>query len=179
MKLKVGISGLFIIFVLMFFSCSDESTTSVPIVCTCQECEYIVEITPSEFEQIVFDLTNIEREKEGLPALTWNLTLASAARRHSKDLMLNNYFEHTGLNGTTPRQRMERAGITNITASAENIAAGHATPESVVADWMTSPGHRANILRTNVTHLGVGFVERPEGSSAQYKTYWTQKFCAF
>jgi len=135
--------------------------------------------TPNAFETKVLELTNIERANNGLPALTWNNTLASAARDHSKDMMQSNTLSHTGSDGSTLRQRVERTGISNWSSLAENVAAGQATPEAVVTSWMNSSGHRANILNANLTHLGVGFVERPEGATATYKTYWTQKFCAF
>jgi uncharacterized protein YkwD len=129
-----------------------------------------------QFELRVFELTNIERAKHGLRPLIWHETLAAAARIHSEDMMRNNFLGHTGSDGSTVRQRIERAGVTNANSWSENCAAGQRSPEAVVQSWMNSPGHRANILSENSTHLGVGFVQRPEGSRANAATYWTQKF---
>ena len=128
------------------------------------------------FERQVFDLTNIERENYGLPPLIWHNTLAIAARDHAIDLEQNNIRGHVGSDGSTVRERIEREGLTGMRGWSENAAYGQRTPEAVVAAWMNSPGHRANILRENSTHLGVGFHERPEGSTAQFATYWVQKF---
>ena len=140
------------------------------------------ELTPSEiraFELRVFELTNIERANHGLPPLTWHDTLSVSARGHSEDLMRNNMTGHTGSDGSVVRERIERAGLTNTRYRAENCAYGQRTPEAAVASWMNSPGHRANILSESPTHLGVGLVQRAEGVTAQYATYWTQNFCAF
>jgi len=141
-----------------------------------------LELTSSDiraFELRVLELTNIERANQGLPPLVWHETLAEAARRHSEDMMRTNRLSHTGSDGSTVTQRIERAGITNWRYNAENVAQGQRTPEEVVDSWMRSPGHRANILNTTSTHLGVGFVQRLEGSNADFGFYWTQKFCAF
>lgn len=117
-------------------------------------------------ERRVFELTNQEREANGLSALTWNDDLANVARAHSKDMADNNFFDHTNLKGKSPFDRMKEYGI-RYRAAAENIAYGYTTPESVVEAWMDSQGHRENILNPNLTELGVGV----------YGTYWTQNFC--
>jgi len=136
------------------------------------------------FEQRVFELTNIERVTRGLPPLIRHELLAVAARAHSLDMMRNNLGSHTGSghtgsDGSTARQRMVRAGITNGSFYGENISYGSSTPEDVVEGWMNSPGHRENILDTDFTHLGVGLTWRPEGSSARFNIYVVQNFCAF
>jgi len=179
MKLKVYFLGFLMIFLLVFFSCDldDDDLCKCaddPNNCICVNCECV-----TTFEIKVFKLTNIERTNNGLSPLIWHNTLALAAHGHSMDMMLNNFMSHTGSDESNVGQRIERAGITNWKNWAENVAAGYTTPEAVVAGWMNSPGHRANILNTNVTHLGVGYVPRPQGSTADYATYWTQKFCAF
>ena len=55
----------------------------------------------------------------------------------------------------------------------ENIAAGSATPETVVKQWMNSPGHRANILNSDYEELGVGYAYK---SGSEYGHYWVQMF---
>ena len=132
-----------------------------------------------EFELSVLGLTNLERASYGLPPLVWHETLASIAREHSADMQNNNFIGHIGSDGSTLGERVERGGITNWIHVSENVARGQLTPGEVVKAWMNSPGHRANILYENSTHLGVGLVEWPEGSSADISTSWTQKFLRF
>lgn len=62
---------------------------------------------------------------------------------------------------------MKALGI-KYSAAGENIAMGQKTPEEVVKGWMNSPGHRANIMSTSFTHIGVGY--------AANGNYWTQQF---
>ena len=167
-KFKLNLAALFAICLLLFSACDffgDDETQPV--------------IVWTEFERRVFELTNVERVNHGLSPLLWHDNLAVAARGHSKDLMDNNMTGHVGSDGSTVGQRIERAGVTNMRRWAENCAYGYRTPEDVVAAWMGSSGHRANILNANLTHLGVGVFMRPEGSSARYISYWTQVFCAF
>jgi len=171
MKLKTAFPCFLLIFVLIFSACEFFNFNF--------DDEDEDKFVPNAFELEVFRLTNIERAEAGLPILIWHDTLALAARKHSEDLMLNNMTRHTGSDGSTVRQRMERAGLTSLRVTAENCAYGYSTPQAVVTGWMNSPGHKDNILRTTVTHLGVGFVPRPQGYSATYSTYWTQKFCSF
>ena len=126
----------------------------------------------ADFESEVIDLVNIERDAEGLPPLSYDASLASAARGHSEDMGLQDYFSHTGLDGRTPCGRMTDAGY-NWNYCGENIAAGQPTPEDVIDTWMTSPGHRANILNPNFCDIGVGYAYV---ASSTYGHYWTQNF---
>lgn len=121
----------------------------------------------SQYEQQVVDLTNQERAKQGLPALKVDLTLGKVARQKSSDMQKNNYFSHTSPTYGSPFDMMKKFGVTYRTAG-ENIAKGQRTPQEVVNAWMNSSGHRANILSSNFTHIGVGYVA--EGN------YWTQQF---
>jgi uncharacterized protein YkwD len=59
--------------------------------------------------------------------------------------------------------------------AAENIAAGQSTAAAVMAAWMASPGHQANIVDCRFTEIGVGLVNRP---GTPYGVYWTQEFGA-
>ena len=126
----------------------------------------------SSDEAEVLRLVNIERAKVGCKALKADATLAAVARAHSKDMAVNGYFDHNSQDGTTPFQRMSKAGYT-YSYAAENIAAGQQTPASVMGSWMNSAGHKANILNCNLTELGVG-VWTQKGSP--YGIYWTQDF---
>ncbi|MCL1914045.1 MAG: CAP domain-containing protein [Eubacteriaceae bacterium] len=121
--------------------------------------------TNNDFAREVFRLTNIERANNGLRALIWDDRLASAAQKHSADMARNNNMSHTGSDGSSMDQRISREGF-SWSYCGENVAWNQRTPQEVVQAWMNSPGHRANILSSNFTHLGVGFDSY----------YWTQNF---
>jgi uncharacterized protein YkwD len=93
--------------------------------------------------------------------------LQRAARLHSHDMFERDYFSHTNPDGEGPKERMDRAGYEGRTWG-ENIAGGSSTPEAVMAIWMGSAGHCANIMRTSFEEIGVGVYERR----------WTLKFGA-
>jgi uncharacterized protein YkwD len=82
-------------------------------------------------------------------------------------MAVNHYFSHNSPTYGSPFEMMRKFGI-SYTAAGENIAKGQRTPQEVVAAWMNSAGHRANILNKNYTHIGVGFEENGY--------IWTQQF---
>lgn len=123
---------------------------------------------PSPVRQVV-DLVNAERAARGLPAMAIDSRLELAAQRHSQDQAAMRRMSHTGSDGSTFVQRIDRVGFPWRSA-AENVAYGYATPSSVMAAWMNSPGHRQNILSSN-THIGVGLAYGSDGLP-----YWTQLF---
>ncbi|WP_426567607.1 CAP domain-containing protein [Streptomyces canus] len=123
-------------------------------------------------EADVVDLTNRERARAGLRPLAVDPLLAAAARAHSEDMVARSFYSHTSPDGSRPWDRAAAAGSTRRTIG-ENIACGQRSPAEVVEGWMNSPGHRANILKADFTHIGVGFAGGgPAG------TYWTQLFGA-
>jgi len=130
----------------------------------------------SAFVDQVLTLTNQFRAQNGLAALKANLELNAAAQGHSEDMANQDYFDHTGKNGSLPWDRAKVVGYEARTMG-ENIAAGQTTPESVVQGWINSPGHRANLLNANFTELGVGYfyLENDTGL-VNYSRYWTQLF---
>ncbi|MBQ9521994.1 MAG: serine protease [Oscillospiraceae bacterium] len=121
----------------------------------------------SAYETEVVRLVNVERARYGLSALAADAELSNVARLKSKDMRQKGYFSHESPTYGTPFQMMKSFGITYRTAG-ENIAYGYSTPEAVVTAWMNSDGHRANILNSSYTRLGVGYVA--DGH------YWTQMF---
>jgi uncharacterized protein YkwD len=98
--------------------------------------------------------------------------LREAARCHSLDMAVNDYFSHDSLDGRSPWDRMAEAGYTG-TAYAENVAAGFSSPSSVLSGWLSSPGHCANIMNPTVNEIGVGFGFDRDSS---FRNYWTQTF---
>ena len=122
------------------------------------------------YEQKVAELVNIERQKAGLSALTFDSAISNVARAKSKDMAANNYFAHQSPTYGSAGDMLRQFGI-NWSAWGENIASGQRTPESVVTAWMNSSGHRANILSTNFSKIGVGYAVNSNGTP-----YWTQIF---
>jgi uncharacterized protein YkwD len=130
---------------------------------------------PPTFEEQVITLTNLERAKvANCPALNHNLQLAAAAEIHSLDMANQNYFGHIGSDGSTSSSRAIAAGY--MLSVGENIAAGQTTPESVMNAWMSSAGHRANILNCSYRSIGLGYVSDPNDTFGPYRHYWTQMF---
>lgn len=122
-------------------------------------------MTQEEWDVLRF--TNIERSKEGLTLLVTFDTLKKAAKIRAKELSV--LFEHTRPNGTHADTTLDELGYKRgyeYIRFAENIALGEGTAEEVVQAWMDSPGHRANILRAELRHLGVG----------KYGSGWAQVF---
>jgi uncharacterized protein YkwD len=137
---------------------------------------------PRELERRIFQLTNEARHKDGLPSLDWDSSLAVKAREKSDDMLKNEYFSHTSPDGKTLKDRLQEekpASIRNISRIGENIYVGARLDYStdiktqarlIVDGWMTSPGHRRNILDPQYTDLGVGVAARDK------KCYATQVF---
>ncbi|HEY1016990.1 MAG TPA: CAP domain-containing protein [Herpetosiphonaceae bacterium] len=139
----------------------------------------VVTIAPppaASFPAQVIALTNQRRAAAGCRALNHSLELSAAASHHSQDMADHDFFSHTGSDGSTPEQRAAAAGYPGFLFGAENVAAGQATPEQVVAAWMASPGHRANILNCQFRAIGVGYAYDPADRFGPYHHYWTQAF---
>lgn len=122
------------------------------------------------YEQKVVELVNIERQKNGLAPLKMDSAISNVARTKSKDMATNNYFAHQSPTYGSAGNMLTQFGI-NWSAWGENIAYGQRTPEAVVTAWMNSSGHRANILNTTFTKIGVGYATKADGTP-----YWTQMF---
>ncbi|KAI9020593.1 CAP domain-containing protein [Hyaloraphidium curvatum] len=99
-------------------------------------------------------LTNLERQKAGLAPLHLSPELQAAAQVHSDDMAAGGFMSHTGSDGSSPWDRFARFGFTDLRTGGENVAAGQTTEEQVMASWMGSPGHRANILSADFTFFG-------------------------
>ena len=111
--------------------------------------------------QSVVNQVNRERAARGLSALRIDPALTAAAQIRAKEIVQK--FSHTRPDGT-------RWSTVSSVAYGENIAKGQRTADKVMAAWMTSSGHRANILRTSYGSIGVACVK----SGGVY--YWVQLF---
>ncbi|CAH2574454.1 hypothetical protein PRNO82_03814 [Planktothrix rubescens] len=131
---------------------------------------------PSDFVQQVLNLTNDFRSQNGLRPLTLNTKLNAAAQEQSQDMAQQDFFNHIGLDGSTPATRAQDQGYT-FSFIGENIGAGYQTPEEVVQGWIDSPGHRENLLNPNYAEIGIGYfyLENDTGFE-NWNHYWTQVF---
>jgi uncharacterized protein YkwD len=91
--------------------------------------------------------------------------LRCAARLHSQDMAVRDYFDHTNPDGQSPWDRVDLTDYSG-NASGENIAQGYPDPAAVMDGWMSSPGHCSNIMNPDNTELGVGY----HGD----ESHWTQ-----
>ena len=102
-------------------------------------------------------LTNKEREANGVGSLTINAQLSQAAAQKAEDMLKNDYWAHNSPSGTTPWVFIKNSGY-NYVYAGENLAKGFSTSQEVVAAWMASPSHRANMLSSNYKDVGFAVV---------------------
>jgi len=112
-------------------------------------------------ERLLFDALNRERASLGLSMLYWDDSLASAARQHAERMAQRNMLSHQ-LPGE-PDLRMRAAGAgARYSVIAENVAVGP-DPAVIHSEWMHSPGHRANILSSQLSVVGIAVVQGSVG----------------
>lgn len=128
------------------------------------------ETDTSRYAEEVLELVNVERSKVGARPLRLSGDLQYAASIRAKEL--TQVFSHDRPDGSSCFTVVGDAGYSTL---GENIAAGSATPEAVVRQWMNSPGHKANILNSAFRELGVGYCFDSNGVGG-YKHYWVQIF---
>ena len=110
----------------------------------------------------ILDLVNAQRAAAGLPGLTWNDTLTNSAKIRSTEIVVK--WAHTRPDGSawyTAGSQMEMG---------ENLAFGQTSTQQVIDEWMASPGHAENILRSTFSQMGVSCYY----CNGTY--YWAQHF---
>ncbi|CAI5715419.1 unnamed protein product [Hyaloperonospora brassicae] len=117
---------------------------------------------------------NSERVARGLSKLCMNKKLQHAAQLHARDMATKGFLSHTGSNNSTVSGRVKAAAY-RWTYVAENVAAGQTTVADVVASWMNSKEHRANILSPDARMFECGYAYSPR---SKHKHYWTQNFAS-
>lgn len=128
----------------------------------------------------VLSAVNAARAKAGCAPLRMNPKLAAAAKSHARAMAEQNFFAHSGKDGSRLPGRITRQGY-DYQSAAENIAAGQDSPREVVQDWLQSSGHRKNILDCKLSETGIAVVyqadDRPiRGSRTPLRYYWVQVF---
>ena len=122
-----------------------------------------------DLEAEMLSLVNQERVKDGLQPVKADPEMTTVARMHSRDMFAKGYFAHLNLEGKTPFDRIQDAGV-QYKAAGENLALA---PTLAIAHngLMNSPGHRANILRKDFGRLGIGILD-----GGRYGLMITQNF---
>lgn len=104
----------------------------------------------------------------GKPPLTYDSELGLASLNHSIDMAVNNYFSHTGLDGSSPWDRVARTKFAGQPLG-ENIAAGYSL-SAVVKGWIDSPGHCTNIMSSSANTMGFGWASK---NGSDWGVYYT------
>ncbi len=115
----------------------------------------------------ILELVNEERAAAGLKPVVLDAAASLAARIRARETVTS--FSHTRPDGRSFTTALTEQGVSYRMAG-ENIAWGQKSPEQVMAGWMNSAGHRANILKESFTHIGIGY-HQENGIN-----YWTQLF---
>ena len=120
----------------------------------------------TSLETLVLREVNAVRAENGLGALSTSVPLSRAAVFHSRSMASNGYFSHTSNDGTPFSKRLTRfySSRSNAWTAGENLAMFGGVPPSakaVVAAWMASPPHRANLLRRSFREAGIAIVHHP------------------
>lgn len=164
-------------YVTIFYDKHEKNTvTSIQIIdanLEKQKSSYFAEASPGlkkGFEYQLFDLTNASRVNHDLSVLSWDKQVKVTAQDHSKDMAVNQYFNHTNLEGESPFDRMEDDKI-NFRMAGENLAAGQNSSIFAHEGLMNSIGHRENKLQKDFQSLGVGVA-----FDGEEKPYYTENY---
>lgn len=114
----------------------------------------------------LFDLVNETRREAGLPPLREHVGVREVALAHSRDMAEHDFIGHTSPQSGTASDRVRAAGLTSGLVL-ENIGRGYGAAE-IHRGLMESPGHRANLVNPDVTHVGIGVVAQPEGARSAF-----------
>jgi uncharacterized protein YkwD len=128
--------------------------------------------TSSSVEASIRSCANRERRERGLGSLDHDHTLDRAARLHAKRMLEQGFFDHVDPAGNGPADRVRRFAKRRYAIVGENIAAGYESARATCRDWMKSPGHRENILRSSFTRIGTGYAS----GGGPYGRYYVQVF---
>ena len=114
-----------------------------------------VPVGPTASDVAFSSLLNDVRVSYGVGTVTFNANLTLAAQTHANDMLAQNYFSHTSLDGSSPGDRITAAGYDWQTYG-ENIAWGQTSQAEVMTAWTNSPGHHANDISPNFDEFGLG-----------------------
>ena len=133
------------------------------------------------FRDTMLELINASRiqarmcgtlEHPAVPTVEWNTNLAAAAQFHANDMVVNNFFAHTGSDGLGAVERVEMTGYP-WRAVGENIAAGQLDVAEVHQAWLDSEGHCVNIMNNAFSEVGAACLSDP---GTDFGNYWVVVF---
>ena len=158
----------------------DDSATTTEIEIETSNVDYSLMTCKDNLSEVLALINQLRVESQtcgdtSYPAVaevTWSSTLTLAASEHSNNMANYNFFDHTGLDGSTVGTRVTAQGYTWSRVS-ENIAGGQISTQEVVDGWMSSEGHCINIMNSDVTEMGLAC---QVNSDSDYQRYWTQVF---
>jgi len=137
-------------------------------------------------KQQIIDFTNAERQKIGLPPLTYNSFLEASAQSHAEDMQKRDYFSHETPEGLSEEKRIKASGYLDkfencpcnkSYAIGENLAKGQLTAEEVIETWINSPPHKANLLHPTFSEIGIGISKITEENEGIFEGFvWVQNF---
>lgn len=163
----ISIAGLYILIVTIAFSACSNSKPVAERTTAPATARVSAKIAPGMEDQIM-DLINQHRKKKGLPALQFNLVIASVAREHTMNMATKRVaFGHGGFSA---RFKYITSKVPGATAVSENVAYGSYTAEEVVKGWLNSPEHKKNI-EGNYRLTGIGVAR-----DMKSRLYFTQIF---
>ena len=152
------------------FSCDGSGEVTITVTAsngvTARQTLIIVDLVALADE--VFRLTNVERANAGIAPLTMTPALTRTSVLRATEII--RYFSHDRPDGRDCFTAFDENNVIYEIAG-ENIAMGQRTPAEVLSAWMNSAGHRANILKEEYGHLGVGVAMDSNG-----RFYWSQNF---
>ena len=122
-------------------------------------------VTPPNVDALATEIAaglNASRRANGEAPLRFNRRLGRAAMTHACDMLVNDFFDHRGSDGSSSQARVRQAGYQDCIV-AENLAWGYPRPEQIISGWMNSPGHRRNMLHPRIEEFGIGITQGPRG----------------
>ena len=132
----------------------------------------VADQTHDNIVERVLKHVNLQRAMNGAAPLAMNGQLSEAAQKHAEDMARRDFVDHQSPDGRALQDRIASVGYP-WRVIAENLAAGFSSPERTVDSWMTSPGHRDNMLNRDYLEAGVGYaVPSDEGKRPRYSHYW-------
>jgi uncharacterized protein YkwD len=141
---------------------------------------FIGPLWAGEAENQVLAQVNAARAQKGCRALTMDSRLSKSAYGHAKAMAEKNFFSHTGANGSSSKSRAHAAGYYSNFIG-ENVAMGQSSSAEVFSNWISSKGHRDNILDCRFTETGIGVFYQADdkplpGRVYAAKYYWVEVF---
>ncbi|MEP6999569.1 MAG: CAP domain-containing protein [bacterium] len=132
--------------------------------------------TPNAIGEEIVVRTNVERKAVGVPALARNAALMNAAQLQANQMAARNIMAHQLAGAAYPSLDSRLAAVRyGARAAGENVAEGHPSSAAVVAGWMSSPGHRANIVSTHFTEMGAGAATAKNGRRFYAQVFGTPR----